>query len=231
MKPRLVHAANGIGIKIPDFDPVVATHCNKASSYIDFLLGQINDEKIYAPLFAGRGGLVFLDLGANIGLVSLYASPACTKIVAVEPDPNTFLVLKSITLGTTVIEPVQAALAPKNGPCQFYMNDVNVTASSTVNTYGTETTVNGLHLMGILHQNQLEHVDVCKVDVEGAEGESLTYEELHAAAPAVDSYYIETHNCPKSTWETKMASLVYRLVRSGYSKIFITGATLWATKK
>lgn len=230
MKPFTIQTADGGKKTFRTFDPLVADYCTKTSSCLDALLHQINNEKIYRDLFTGEN-MTFLDLGANIGLVSLYASPVCNKIVAVEPDPKTFLVLKSMTMKFPNIEPLNVALAPTNGVTTFYMNDINATASSTVNTYGTPTIVNGLTLMSILHHAQLEHVDVCKVDVEGAEGESLLYEELQAASKVVDSWYIETHNCPKTTWEHKLGSLTWRLVRCGYSRINITGMTLAAFRK
>lgn len=112
-----------------------------------------------------------------------------------------------------------------NGTVDFYQNDINTTASSTVNTYGTKTTVQGMTLTSILSIHQLESVDVCKIDAEGAEGESLTFEQLEPAASIIKSYYIETHNCPKDTWQEKMGRIVRDLARLGYRRmIFTNGA-------
>lgn len=223
-----INTASGRTFDIPMFDPVVANHFSSAASYTDSLLHQINEEKIYAPIFAGRGGLTFLDIGANIGLVSLYAADSCARIVAVEPAPQTFDVLKAMVAGRPNIEPVCAALSPQDGPCEFFQNDLNSTASSTVNTYGTRTEVAGYTLPSLLNIYQLEHVDICKIDAEGAEGESLTFAVLEQVRPIIDSYYIETHNCPKSTWQEKLGRLVQDLSRLGYYRQIIDGMTLWA---
>lgn len=215
---------------VPMFDPVVARHFGDASSYVETLLSEINVKGIYAPLFQGRKDLTFLDIGANIGLVSIYAYDSCARIVAVEPAPDTFTVLKAMTVSLPKIEAVRAALAPEDGPCEFFQNEANTTASSTVNTYGTFMEVPGLTLSSILSIYQLEHVDVVKCDSEGSEGESLSFDQLNAARNVVDCYYVETHNCPKSTWRAKFADILARLMVLGYKNTEIVGMTLRAWK-
>jgi len=230
MEPKIIKMASGREFEIPLFDPLVGAHFNTASSYVGELLRQTNDEQIYAKMFAGKTGLIFLDLGANMGVVSIYAADSCARIVSVEPAPATFSVLKAMTWSFPNINPVCAALCPVDGPCKFFQNDVNSTASSTVNTYGTEVMVPGLRLSTILHQNQLEHVDVCKIDVEGAEGESLTLAELQLVRPIVDSYYVETHNCPKTAWEHKLGEFVGNMARLGYHQMEVRGMTVYSRK-
>lgn len=230
MKIPVIWAANSTDIEIPTFDPVVAKRLDEASSYTDTLLEEIFDKQIYVPLFRGRKDLVFLDIGANIGLVSLYASDACKRIVALEPDPDTFTVLKSMTLKLSNIEPVCAALAPVDGQVDFYQNHENTTASSSVNTFGRQIHVSGLTLASILSIYQLEHVDVCKADCEGGEGESLTFEQLKSAEPVVDQYWLETHNCPKSTWQTKLGRISSDLRLLGYHHQEVEGMRLRAWK-
>lgn len=223
--------ADGGKFDLPLFDPIVAARVNDPASNVATLLHQINEEKIYAPLFPSTLNpqlSTFLDLGANIGLVSLYAAPVCARIVAVEPDPGTFTVLKAMTNGQANIECVRAALSPRDGDCEFYQNDLNTTASSTVNTYGERILVPGFSLTSLLSIYQLESVDVCKIDAEGAEGESLSFPVLTLAKPIIKSYYIETHNCPKSRWEQKLGRLVQDLSTLGYHRQTINGMTLWA---
>ena len=216
----------GSTYELPMFDPVVATHVNASHSLVQTLIDQIEKEKLYARFFEGKQNLTFLDIGANIGLVSIYASPACSRIVAVEPAYETYQVLKALTLPFKNIFTNEFALSPKNDVTDFYVNNLNSTASSTVNTYGRKTSVVGWTLGMILRINQLEHIDVCKVDAEGGEGESLSFEELSNAAPIIDSWYIETHNCPKTTWQHKMEVLAGRFARLRYTKINVNGMAL-----
>ena len=79
--------------EIPMDLELVANHVNRAASNVQGLLDQINLEVMYDFAFRGKQNLTFLDLGANIGLVSLHALDVCDRIVAVEPDPDTFAVL------------------------------------------------------------------------------------------------------------------------------------------
>ena len=198
-------------------------------TYIDNIKAQVASG-MYDKLFADRHDLVFLDIGANVGIVSIYAVPYCKRIVAVEPSPDTFKVLKFNTKDYPMIECVQAALTPVSGEHEFFVNDVNFTASSTVNTYGKRIMVHGKTLMEIMDTNVLSHVDICKVDTEGAEGESLDYYQLYACRTLIDTLYIETHNCPKTTWEHKLGTIVGNLARCGYSRIEIDGMAITATR-
>ncbi len=197
--------------------------------YIATLKEQINGG-MYDHLFAGKKDLVFLDIGANIGLVSVYAVPYCKRIVAVEPSHDTFRQLQENTRLYPMIECAEAALSPVNSIIEFFVNDLNFTASSTVNTYGSRTMVAGTTLDAILREHGLTHIDVCKIDAEGAEGESLNLSQLEAASSIISTYYIETHNCPKTTWEHKLGTLVGNLARCGYTKQIIDGMAVTATK-
>lgn len=197
--------------------------------YIDTLKEQINSG-MYDHLFKGKSNLTFLDIGANIGLVSIYAVPYCKRIVAVEPAPETFRQLAANTRQYSMIECYRVALADRMGEHDFYVNDLNFTASSTHNTYGQKIVVVGDTLMGILESNNLSHVDVCKIDAEGAEGEALNLSQLEGARDIISTYFIETHNCPKTTWEHKLGTLVGNLARCGYHNQIINGMSITATK-
>ncbi len=197
--------------------------------YTEAIKKQIR-EGIYDHLFVGRSGLTFLDIGANIGLVSVYAVPYCSRIVAIEPDPETYRKLLYNTKPYPVIECYEVALAPIDGEVEFFQNDINFTASSTVNTYGNRISVRGWTFEHIIDYHRLGHIDVCKIDAEGAEGESLTLRQLDFAKDIIDTYYCELHNCPKTSWEHKLGTLVGNLARCGYHKQIIDGMAITATK-
>jgi len=197
--------------------------------YIATLKEQINGG-MYDHLFKGKSNLTFLDIGANIGLVSIYAVPYCKRIVAVEPALETWKQLMKNTKDYQIIGVDQSALAPEDKLVDFYENDLNFTASSTVNTYGTKTTVRGLTLMSILDRNYLTHVDVCKCDAEGSEGESLSLDQLTRAKDIIQMWFIEFHNCPKTSWEHKLGTIVGNLARCGYTEMSISGMAITATR-
>lgn len=193
--------------------------------YINTIKEQVNSG-MYDRLFNDRHDLVFLDIGANIGLVSIYAVPYCKRIVAIEPAPDVFPTLVKNTKNYTIIEPYCLALAPKDGDCQFFVNDLNFTASSTVNTYGKLISVMGNTLRTILAKFKLTHVDVCKCDAEGAEGEALDYYAISQASTIIDQWFIEFHNCPQTSWEHKLGTAVGNFLRCGYQHMEIEGMSL-----
>lgn len=208
--------------------------------YIDTVRDQIKagvyDHLILEPWSAEeqmncyKKDLVVLDIGANTGEVSKYFAPYCKRVVAIEPAPETFKELYQNTLHIPVIECHQVALAPVDAFVPFYVNDINFTASSTVNTYGKQIMVEGVALSTMLKRFKLDHVDVAKIDAEGAEGESLSFDEINNAKDIIKTYYVETHNCPKTTWEHKLGTLVGNFARCGYTKIRIDGMAITATK-
>lgn len=206
-------------IELPLENEVVRNHFVEGSSFVQFQLREINLLRVYDPIFAGRKHLTLLDLGANIGLVSVYASDVCDHIVAVEPAPKTFAVLERMALCASNISTLRAAVVPVDGECVFHVNDINTTANSVVNTCGDEIKVNGMTLKSVIQVSSLDHVDICKVDIEGSEAEALSLEQLEWARPIVDAYYVETHNCPFSHWEQKLGELVENFARSGYTKM------------
>ena len=232
---KALRAVNGTNFSW-DWDKLIPKDAGIDQIYIDTLIDQINsgmylrlfEDANVAPLL--HGDMVFLDIGANLGLVSIYASPVSKRIVAVEPAPNAFPILKEITRPFTNIETWNVALASKDGEHEFFINDINFTASSTDNTYGYKTYVTGLKLETILKEKQLNHVDVCKIDVEGAEGEALDYYQIENAKNIIDTYFVEFHNCPKTTWEHKLGTAVGNFLRCGYQKMTIDGMSLIARK-
>lgn len=116
---------------------------------------------------------VVLDLGAHIGLTAVvYRSRyPNARIIAVEPDPETCARLRANVEGLS-IEVVQAAVCDSNGPVAFFPSRASWASSLNGDEGSTApTTVTGVTLDRLLHDHRLGHVDLLKVNVEGAEFE------------------------------------------------------------
>ena len=76
--------------------------------------------------------VVLVDLGANIGLFSLYMSSICKEVYAVEPTPSHIEIMKDLLKKLKVknIFPHQVAIHTKNGEEQFQLNSSNSTMNS-----------------------------------------------------------------------------------------------------
>lgn len=215
-------------INLPLDDPELGPVLREPKNLVPCLLKQINHEEYYDFPFRFRRNLTFVDLGAYMGFVSMFAQDVCGRVVAVEPSPM-FSVLEKLCAPYKNIEPVRIAIAGENGEVTFHLNDVNPTASSVVNTYGEETKVPACTLWQLLCDQNLARVDFCKVDIEGSEGEALTLEQVTLAKDIIQSYYVEVHNCPKSTWEQKLHDLIGIFIRVGYKHMKIRGDSVFAS--
>lgn len=177
---------------------------HKAIFYRDFLKDHVADEvketfleNIYAPLLVKDG--VYIEAGANIGMFTILAYPTAKKIFAVEPSKphletlNKMLDFNEMKDKVTV---VPVALSNKDGEMTFYHNE-----NSTMNSLspltgqpelGTEK-VRTVTLKTLFKENNIDHVDVFNLDVEGAEFDILSSDEFTEVAPLIKTLVVEYH--------------------------------------
>lgn len=120
-----------------------------------------------------------IDLGANIGLTSLYLANLykCSKIVAVEPDPYNFHLLSknlnSLQLSGRA-QVLQAAVWIRDADLVFNQLEYEYAYDSgSVNEsdcrYTDVKTCRGLTMERIIDISGFDSIDLVKVDIEGAE--------------------------------------------------------------
>ncbi len=127
-----------------------------------------------------RAGGMFIDVGANIGAVAIYAlrSGVFTKVTAVEPDPHNFAILTSnIALNDFEqrVRAIKAAASDTTGHLMLARHRKNhgahsVEGSARSNAVQT-ITVDAITLDDVLRQQDVapEEVALVKIDVEGHE--------------------------------------------------------------
>jgi FkbM family methyltransferase len=100
----------------------------------------------------------------------------------VEPTPSHQELFKKITQGLDNVELVQAALADRDETIHFYTSVTNTTQNSIVNTGavkgGDMFEVQGYCFDTLLDKYNLDHVDFCKIDIEGSEMVAITVEQM-----------------------------------------------------
>lgn len=122
-----------------------------------------------------------IDLGANIGLSSIYflAHYPAARVLAVEPDPQNFALLTE-NLASYVNQKratvVQGALWASDGPVVFerpsapgHVNQGAVVGSGEGNASERHFVVPGWTMPTLLTQAGFDRVDLLKVDIEGGE--------------------------------------------------------------
>jgi FkbM family methyltransferase len=119
-----------------------------------------------------------LDLGANIGLTSAWFRgryPAA-RIVAVEPDPDTFAKLERNLGGDDAVTLVQAAVAGEPGEVDLFRPPGYSITSSISEAHadvGSSTRVRACTIDELCAEHGLGQLDLLKLDVEGAELDAL----------------------------------------------------------
>jgi FkbM family methyltransferase len=125
---------------------------------------------------AARRPFTFVDIGANVGLFSLFvaakAGPAA-RIVAIEPEPGNFARL-TFNIASNLplpIEPVAVALGDHIGEVAIALNRRDRGGTRVQVNGGGENTVNVplKPLLMILAERNIAAIDALKIDVEGME--------------------------------------------------------------
>lgn len=134
-----------------------------------------NVYQIHAGDFSENG--VFIDLGANIGAVSLQVASFNDtrfvdkiKIFAYEPEPNNMDILTLNVVNNNKIDEVQMiqkAVSNYRGIAQISNRGGNSTIDDS--TEGESSDVEVISLEDVFADNAIDECDVMKVDIEGSE--------------------------------------------------------------
>lgn len=200
------------------------------TDYVGSILKEIFWERLYAPLVEDKKDLTIVDVGANIGLWTLWMYPYAKQIFSVEPSA-----LHSETLRTMLeynkmdrATVIQKALSNKDGEATFHHNN-NTTMFMLQDSFGGTTEDEKVQTVTIgTLLKDIPHVDILKVDVEGAEGVIFSHPSFDEVAKKVDQIVLEYH-----TWSGISCPLLMNTIRDrGYEvKVIPTDATvLWFYK-
>ncbi len=124
-------------------------------------------------------GVVFLDIGANVGGYALWAAAKAgegARIIAVEPEPEVFARL-CFNIGvnpTGTVKAVNTAVADLNGRITLFLDRHNRGGTSVrivknAPDGGERIEVPAVTLSELVESEKLERIDILKVDVEGSE--------------------------------------------------------------
>ena len=147
---------------------------------------ELTDLKAFWQIFLRRvyrvqaDDKVIMDLGANIGVFTLYAARCAphAKVLSLEPFPSTFGRLVITVRGHNLDDRVKCLNFAATGtdgarvmPDASVPSQRRALASAANGEEGTQVT--GRTLEALLSENQLPQVDLLKMDIEGSEYEVL----------------------------------------------------------
>ena len=195
MKSLDILGSDGKNINLILDGTEVQNHFLNPTSHIKCIVDeQINTNKIYDFYFKDKKDLVVIDAGANVGMFSIHCSPSSKIIYAIEPTPAHFNILEKITKNFHNIVPIRCALWKRDEPLTFYLIAGNTTTNSVYHPGGDPITVMGQSLQTIIEDNNITHVDLLKMDIEGAEFEILNDEFINYCYPIIDNWFLEVHD-------------------------------------
>jgi len=155
-------------------------------------------------------GSVFLDIGANIGMYSLFLRRNFREIIAVEANRTIYEVLCRKVSGTGNIHPLWSAISDIDGEVSLYQTDLCDTILSrfeyrplyspsveAVQEGRNPTSVPSLTIDSLLKKFNIARVDAMKIDVEGAEFHALKGASRSLSDGKISRIVIELHDREK----------------------------------
>ena len=137
--------------------------------------------------------MVIIDIGANMGLTALYFKDWAKTIYAIEPSTQSYQALVENTKAYPNIKPFNLAIAHENGPVKLHTNDKGGIPDSVFGNGEVEEIVQSVTIEKFMTDNNIDHVDVLKVDCEGAEYLIFPSFEFKRMAPKIDFIIGEAH--------------------------------------
>jgi FkbM family methyltransferase len=136
---------------------------------------QIFERQEYRCLAATRPALI-IDAGAHIGLATLYFASCfpSAEIIAIEPHPENFSILRRNVASFENVTPIRAALWDRSEPVRL----VNPEAKPSAFRIGriadsvasaSQPIADGVVLEQVLRMSGRDRIDILKLDIEGAE--------------------------------------------------------------
>ena len=197
------------------------------------MIGEIFIQQPYqiSPAFVPREGDVCIDVGGNIGCVSILwrLTNKAGRIIAIEPHPITFRrMIQNFDLNQiAAIETVEAAIGNQEGQIEIVIDENNnsmakVASPDEMIVAGqTKAQVPCRTLDGLLVDRGITHVDFLKIDVEGAE--VLCLEGAQTALEVSEKIIVEYHT-------PELRDSCMRILAAHHFKYEIVGTLIFAQK-
>lgn len=176
--------------------------------------------------------MTFVDIGANVGSYSLFVdrhTENTAHILALEPHPKTFQKLK-FNLQINNIEnatPLQLASGPERTTMQLWSDGGSNIGHTSVLKEGTSNAkisvdVDMVPLLDILKDNEIDKIDLLKIDIEGFEDQVLT-PYFQSADQQVWPRLILIETAHHALWKSDLISWMNK---AGYKTVFETKENL-----
>lgn len=168
--------------------------------YLGHQFNEIFKERVYDPFIKDLKDPVVVDIGGNIGVTTYYFSKNASKVYTLEPSREHFEILNRMVQFNKLdnVKTFKKAIYIKDGELPLYHDPDNKTMYSLHSAIGQQfggknEKVECITLKTLFDQENIEHVDLLKLDVEGSEIEILSSTSFLEVAPKIDTIIVEYH--------------------------------------
>lgn len=164
----------GLKLRLYPFDNL----CEKRVMFTPDLFDKEERRFLAEQARANKGDFYFVDIGANVGLYSLWVASKSnrSKVLAFEPQQAVYdRLMDNITLNQfeAQITPLKMAVSDQDGTLELAIDGKNKGASGkSADQVGTEQ-VPMRPLLDVLKEQGWPRIDALKIDIEGAEDIAL----------------------------------------------------------
>lgn len=168
------------------------------------IINEIYLAGVYEPYVLNKKDITVIDCGANIGLFSQYVSPIAKQVYAIEPTPIHFQALSTMLEYNKItnVKPFQYALSNTDGEAIFYTyGNQTMNSLTKIDSYQeplSSEKVKTIRLDTFVKEQNIDHIDILKVDIEGEEYNVLCGDGFANIADKVDVVIGECH-----TWANR----------------------------
>jgi FkbM family methyltransferase len=192
-------------------------HYNKSGSFAKYILdAEINAGLWYDDVLRGLpDNAVIVDVGANVGLFSLYFEAKQRKFYCVEPAFNHNLVMRDLfdKLGYNA-QIFEGVIYNKDGEAP-YLEEPQNTTSNKVGDGGRP--VKSKTLLTYFNDNNLQNVDLLKLDCEGSEKQIILDDPtIDEALKRCKLIFIETHTGKPYMTLSERDALIEKINKLGF---------------
>jgi len=150
----------------------------------------------YKPPKPIKNGII-LDIGANVGIASIYLSQFAKEVYSIEPNPKLFTCLENNTKDFPNIKVFNVGIGSQKGVFSMFGTDGNPAQSFIRSEYESPSTetinVNVTTIDEFVERNKIDKIDLIKIDVEGMEYHIFMSEGFNKIQSKVDMIVGETH--------------------------------------
>ena len=166
--------------------------------YLGHQFSEIYKDRIYEPYLEKVKDAVVLDIGANIGVFTLYASKYAKQVYSVEPSLTHFNALSEMIKVNQLnnVKAIRKALFIDNDKTYDLWHNPNKTMYSLHQAVSDGTPpekVQTISLDKLFEDEKIENCHLLKLDIEGTEVEVVSSSGFAKVSDKVDAVVGETH--------------------------------------